>query len=84
MRADLCRRAFRRAIEILGGKARLAACLGVDLECLSGWSDGSVPPPPKILQSVAQIVGREMLKRHAPARPAKKPARTKRQKRGRR
>src|SRR3954462_1436728 len=78
MRADLRRRAFYRAVQIVGGKEQLAAYLGVDTECLAGWTTGAVRPPVKVLQSLAQIIRCGMLKEPLRAGSSKKLARAKR------
>jgi DNA-binding XRE family transcriptional regulator len=62
MRAGVYRRAFARAIEILGGKEQLASHLGVDSQSLGKWSAGSVHPPVEVLQSLAEILRHEISK----------------------
>jgi hypothetical protein len=78
MRVELRRRAFHRALEILGGEEQLATYLGVDSECLAKWSAGAGQPPLKILQSVAALLKHEMLKGYMRMPPSKKLAKAKR------
>lgn len=70
MVADLYRRAFARASEILGGEEHLARHLNVDLKRLSALA---LDPPVQILQFLAEVLRREMLRNYkrVPPRRAK-------------
>ena len=61
MAADLYRRAFARAAEILGGKAQLANHLKIDLERLSKWSTRAGQPPVQVLQCLADLLKHEVV-----------------------
>jgi hypothetical protein len=67
MTADLYRRAFARAAEILGGKEQLAEHLQVNLEGLRKWSTRAARPPVHVLQRLAEVVTREIVMNHGRA-----------------
>lgn len=63
MRTDLQRRALRRAVEIVGGKDKLAVYLGTDREHLARWLNGKGRPSVQVLQCVAALLRYTMLER---------------------
>jgi hypothetical protein len=63
MAADLYRRALARAADILGGREQLAEYLRTDSQMLSAWS-ARTRPPEYVLQSIAQLLKRELLKNY--------------------
>lgn len=63
MSADLHRRALGRAIEIVGGKDKLAVYLGTDKERLTRWLNGKGRPSVQVLQCVAALLRYTMLER---------------------
>jgi hypothetical protein len=64
MGADLRKRAFARAAEILGGREKLATYLKTDLEQLQRWSRLAKPPSIEVLQSLAEVLRCELLKNY--------------------
>ena len=64
MATDLYRRVFARAADILGGRERLARYLGIDSQLLEKWSMPGTRPPEQVLQSVAQLLRRELLRNY--------------------
>jgi hypothetical protein len=64
MAADLYRRAFARAANILGGRKQLAKHLGIDAQLLDRWSRPAARPPEYVLQFVAQLLRSELLKNY--------------------
>jgi hypothetical protein len=64
MVADLYRRAFARAANILGGRKQLAKYLGTDPQLLHKWSRPAARPPEYVLQFLAQLLRRELLKNY--------------------
>ena len=69
MKRDLNKRALRRAVEIVGGKNKLAVYLGADKERLAGWLNGKGRPPVQVLQCVAALLRYTMLQRSAAKSP---------------
>jgi ribosome-binding protein aMBF1 (putative translation factor) len=65
MASNLYKGVFLRATEILGGKEQLAAHLKVDLERLRKWSSNSSRPPVQVLQSLAELLKQELMKKYA-------------------
>jgi transcriptional regulator with XRE-family HTH domain len=63
MSADLHRRALGRALQIVGGKDKLAVYLGTDKERLTRWLNGKGRPPVQVLQCVAALLRYTMLER---------------------
>ena len=63
MKPNVHRRALSRAVEIVGGKDRLAVYLGTDREHLSKWLAGKARPPVQVLQCVAALLRYTMLER---------------------
>ena len=63
MSADLHRRALGRALEIVGGRDKLAVYLGTDKERLTRWLNGKGRPPVQVLQCVAALLRYTMLER---------------------
>jgi hypothetical protein len=63
MTPNLHRRALSRAVEIVGGKARLAVYLGTDQERLAKWLAGRARPPVQVLQCVSALLRYAMLQR---------------------
>jgi hypothetical protein len=70
MSTDLHRRALGRAIEIVGGKDKLAVYLGTDKERLTRWLDGKGRPPVQVLQCVAALLRYTMLQNAGRKTPA--------------
>jgi hypothetical protein len=64
MAADLYRRAFARAAKILGGRQQLAEYLRIDSQLLSKWSMPAAQPPEYVLQCVARLLRRELLRNY--------------------
>jgi transcriptional regulator with XRE-family HTH domain len=56
MSADLRKRAFARAAEIVGGSRELAEYLGTDLKQLERWARSSKPPPLPVLRALARVL----------------------------
>ena len=61
MAADLCKRAFARATEILGGGEKLAKYLNADVAQLRRWSEAALPPR-HVLRSLARLLSYEIAK----------------------
>lgn len=61
MKTDVKRRALRRAVEIVGGKDKLAVYLGTEREHLARWLNGKGRPPVQVLQCVAALLRYTML-----------------------
>ena len=61
MSTDLHRRALGRALQIVGGKDKLAVYLGTDKERLTRWLNGKGRPPVQVLQCVAALLRYTML-----------------------
>lgn len=77
MRTDLQRRALRRAVEIVGGKDKLAVYLGTDREHLARWLNGKGRPSVQVLQCVAALLRYTMLQNavsKTPAAPSRRAA----------
>ena len=63
MKPNLYQRALSRAVEIVGGRARLAVYLGADQERLAKWLAGKTRPPVQVLQCVSALLRHTMLQR---------------------
>lgn len=77
MSADLHRRALGRALQIVGGKDKLAVYLGADKERLTRWLNGKGRPPVQVLQCVAALLRYTMLQNaggKTPAAPSRRAA----------
>ena len=61
MKADLYRRAFSRAVQIAGGRQRLAEYLGAEPQRLEQWLAGKGRPPVEVLQTLARLLKHKLL-----------------------
>jgi len=57
---DIHKRTFARAAELLGGWDRLAQYLRADPQDVRQWARQAKPVPVSVLQSLAQILKREI------------------------
>jgi hypothetical protein len=79
MKPNVHRRALSRAIEIVGGKDRLAVYLGAERQQLAKWLGGKARPPVQVLQCVSALLRYTMLERAT----RKTAAKSRRRRRGR-
>jgi len=74
MAADLYRRAFARAAEILGGRRWLVVYLGTNLAQLKKWAARGARPPLDVLLALTQVLQHGFIKNYMGPRRAR-PAR---------
>jgi hypothetical protein len=70
MAANRHKGAFADAARIVGGRVALAAHLGVSLDDLRTWSTNAVRPPVHVLEALAQLLARELMKKSGRSDPA--------------